>query len=951
MRPSVMPPSPYAYSSLAFHAPQPQYFPFADHQDYSMHNDHSMQPPPSPGIPIDPALALYPPYYSTYQHHPPPIPQHLSIPPNYSSPSSQGSDTIGTPPTEHMYPSSASANMNGKRPASSISNDSRKKPRKDDESDVHSPAADKEEVKAKPTRGSRACTVCRRLKMKCVGAEQGPPCKRCQSGNHECIFEESNRGKRSSKKHEILTRSLRKMERTLDTVLRSIGNPSIASGMISRSPSPPAQAAGTQALLSGTTPSPPASTSASAFHQQQPQQQSQKLHHQPGSPKLHSLPDNALNPLGLLAEASLANRRAQAINPTGMVARPTNGENLKVGVASDNYFKPGPMTILPLRRLYIERQVQPEMLSFVSTEEVVELFNIYFDNIHMHCNLLDRNFHTPSLVCSRSPFLLTTICSIASKFYTAKPDLHPRLTELAKRLAFSVPAKGYKSVEIVQAYLLLALWGCGAVERYEQDKTWMLLGMAIRMATDLNLHRKTAVTSPDTTEGRARDVEIHNRERTWILCFCLDRSFSAQMGKPSCIKEDYIIKHTHDWYTSPVANPSDASLAAYCELQRILSRSLEFLYSGTDSPSGLQVQCDYMLVIKTFETQILAWSQEWFEERSWIGGFEASTPMEYKHMMSQFYLNYSLLVLNSFGLQNALDRNPVDIGHFFARVHSAAHACATIVRDQLGPSGYMKYSPDSHFVQTSYAVLSLLKLVRPEFQAFLDNEQETLTLVRDVADVLDDIAANPLHTPALYSGFLRALISAKLDQTASGSGTDGGNGEQNSGLSADAGQNGELSNTNTSGLTFSSHQQHQQQHMSSSSSSSSVVGGHFNLQDPSFLLNEFQFDSEMGPVADMSTFPPTMAPNPTEDSMGMMLTMENILSSGYNSMDGLSGGFVFGAGGSGLITPRFGGSPAQSGSNTPGRAGLLGQSTALTQTSINAAFDNSRKEAGIKIDT
>ena len=45
----------------------------------------------------------------------------------------------------------------------------------------------------------RACMVCRRLKMKCVGAENGPPCKRCQAGNHECIFEESNRGKRSTK--------------------------------------------------------------------------------------------------------------------------------------------------------------------------------------------------------------------------------------------------------------------------------------------------------------------------------------------------------------------------------------------------------------------------------------------------------------------------------------------------------------------------------------------------------------------------------------------------------------------------------------------------------------------------------------------------------------------------------------------------------------------------------
>jgi hypothetical protein len=34
------------------------------------------------------------------------------------------------------------------------------------------------------------------------------------------------------------------------------------------------------------------------------------------------------------------------------------------------------MTILPLRRLFIERQLQPEMLTFVTTEEVKELFNM-----------------------------------------------------------------------------------------------------------------------------------------------------------------------------------------------------------------------------------------------------------------------------------------------------------------------------------------------------------------------------------------------------------------------------------------------------------------------------------------------------------------------------------------------------------------------------------------------
>ena len=133
---------------------------------------------------------------------------------------------------------------------------------------------------------------------------------------------------RSPRKHEILTRSLRKMERTLDTVLRSLGNPSLAAGMLSRSPSPTPQAQSTQALLAS--PSPP---------------QSPSLSHAaplPGSPKLHSLPDNTLNPLGLLAEASLANRRAQqaAAKSDAPTASNTNQQGT-LGVASASYFKPG----------------------------------------------------------------------------------------------------------------------------------------------------------------------------------------------------------------------------------------------------------------------------------------------------------------------------------------------------------------------------------------------------------------------------------------------------------------------------------------------------------------------------------------------------------------------------------------------------------------------------------
>ena len=143
------------------------------------------------------------------------------------------------------------------------------------------------------------------------------------------------------RKHEALTKSLRKMERTLDTVLRTMANPgltSLASGMVSASPSPPPDEdikAVTHDLVTDLTSAPPPPAYHLSAHSTVavPRQAGQSTYgggavsNHPGtSPKLHSLPDNALNPLGLLAEASLANRRAQQ---AAAAATPSSSPSLR----------------------------------------------------------------------------------------------------------------------------------------------------------------------------------------------------------------------------------------------------------------------------------------------------------------------------------------------------------------------------------------------------------------------------------------------------------------------------------------------------------------------------------------------------------------------------------------------------------------------------------------------
>jgi hypothetical protein len=134
---------------------------------------HQSMPPPSPQIPLDPALALYPPYYAYHQqqqqqqqqqpmqsmHHQ----QVVALAPVASSPSSHGSDGMGTPPLDPMsyMGSYGGHNANGKRPSTSSiisvgGDDSRKRARHEDDDDDVSVSADKaDEPKPKPTRGSR----------------------------------------------------------------------------------------------------------------------------------------------------------------------------------------------------------------------------------------------------------------------------------------------------------------------------------------------------------------------------------------------------------------------------------------------------------------------------------------------------------------------------------------------------------------------------------------------------------------------------------------------------------------------------------------------------------------------------------------------------------------------------------------------------------------------------
>jgi hypothetical protein len=93
-----------------------------------------------------------------------------------------------------------------------------------------------------------------------------------------------------------------------------------------------------------------------------------------------------------------------------------------------------------------------------------------------------------------------------------------------------------------------------------------------------------------------------------------------------------------------------------------------------------------MQIIRSFDAQ-LHWRADWAELRSCHGNFVQIEFIavlvytlnlgEYFRMMTDFYLDYAILVINSFGLQDALERKGMNIPYFFSCVYMAAHHCAT----------------------------------------------------------------------------------------------------------------------------------------------------------------------------------------------------------------------------------------------------------------------------------
>ncbi|KAJ1030298.1 hypothetical protein NDA16_001208 [Ustilago loliicola] len=251
------------------------------------------------------------------------------------------------------------------------------------------------------------------------------------------------------------------------------------------------------------------------------------------------------------------------------------------------------------------RRCDPLDQGIVTMDEVHRLFKIFMDSIHEQFCILDPIIHNVATIKESSNFLFSVILAIA-----ASVDRSPRaiqqfqqLRTLVDSLVVEVLSRNVKSVEVVKGLIVWPMWA-HLTPLMAEDRAWLLIGTAARMAKELDLAMRDDTPQEDEMARRyARD-----RSRTWAMAAIMERSFSSFSGQRPNTTLDVDWGTLNDWLKSPISIDGDIQIVAFLHLRRIeeimRTRIFSQSYYEVGSIESIRVSANVL-----FE----AWSEAWCE--------------------------------------------------------------------------------------------------------------------------------------------------------------------------------------------------------------------------------------------------------------------------------------------------------------------------------------------------
>lgn len=226
-----------------------------------------------------------------------------------------------------------------------------------------------------------------------------------------------------------------------------------------------------------------------------------------------------------------------------------------------------------------------------------------------------------------SSLLAAAILTVTALHMPDKEQTFDKCYKEFSRLASESMLCHHHTLDDLRALCIGAFWLA--------DLSWKLSGYAVRIATELNLHqcyRKAIRGSPEHRE----------QARLWYVLYTLEHHYSIAYGRPPIIHEDSAITNHKTWTSSSTTSQSDIRLHCQVDLFIILSRVYHFFGPDVD----MEVPEGDVPMIDRFNADFDVWRAAWLPrlgENRYIG--------TYPYKCVYLHYDFSRLQLNSVALR------------------------------------------------------------------------------------------------------------------------------------------------------------------------------------------------------------------------------------------------------------------------------------------------------------
>ncbi|KAL7943710.1 hypothetical protein V8C42DRAFT_328235 [Trichoderma barbatum] len=225
----------------------------------------------------------------------------------------------------------------------------------------------------------------------------------------------------------------------------------------------------------------------------------------------------------------------------------------------------------------------PVLTGLVSFEFAHDLFSAFAEDMAPIYPLVLLPSHwTWQHAQGAKPALFRAILSVASS------NRHPECCKMlfrstARYVAEEVTMHGNKSLDLIQALLILAAWYC-PMGNFPKLMFSQYANMAATQVLDLKSSNDEQYRIPSTNEAFVYSEQLTETCRTFLACYFLSSSMAFSFRRPFVLRhEPWVDGCIRVLETAPSVHPNDRRLIEWTKLQMIAEESISAtgLYSGS----------------------------------------------------------------------------------------------------------------------------------------------------------------------------------------------------------------------------------------------------------------------------------------------------------------------------------------------------------------------------------